>query len=228
MVESDDKRSFNPETLARADGEKERVDGIIRRDRADDFEDFMRLQAQIEIEDGKFVNLQDTVVPPTREQIAKGEYIPFTPRGRDGTVRSVKGFRKMSQTTVRRMHMKGQISDEGYVACIWYARKYEQAGLEGSIGSVDYGKEVFSSPQTRTAFTEIQQEAQSDLRAAKVYMPKPFVKFFDKVVLEDVPLHRAKRFCRIDSNKVLAKFKDLCETLYCAVKAVDPQYGEKK
>lgn len=212
----------------RTEAERHRVDQLLRRDREDAEADRLRSQAVLEIDDGKFVNLQDTVLGPTREQLAHSEYIPFTPRGRDGTVRSVKGYRKQSHSTVLRMHRKGQITDEGFSACIWYARKYEQAGLEGSVGSIDYGREVFSAPQNHTAFTEWQEEARNYLRSVKAHLPKGFIIFFEKVVVSNLPLYRAKRFCRIDNNAVHRTFRQLSETAYEAVKAVDPEFSGGK
>lgn len=137
-------------------------------------------------------------------------------------------MRRLGNSTVLRMHKKGQITDEGFSACIWYARKYEQSGLEGSVGSVDYGKEVFSAPHDRIVFTERQQQAQSDIRAVNRELPKAFLKFFQKIVVENLPVHRAKRFCRIKSDRALAKFKEMTQTAYEAVKDVDPEYGGKK
>src|SRR5690554_407107 len=71
----------------RIEAERHRVAQLLRRDRDDDESDRLRVQAILEIDDGKFVNIQDTVLGPTREQLANSEYISFTPRGRDGTIR---------------------------------------------------------------------------------------------------------------------------------------------
>lgn len=210
------------------ESERRRVRKLLKRDREDADVEQTRTRALADLEDGGFVNLQDTVTGPTREQLANGEFVPFTPSIENYTKATVKGMRRMENSTVLRMHRKGQITDEGFSACIWYARKYEQSGLEGSVGSVDYGKEVFSAPHDRIVFTERQQQAQSDIRAVNKELPKAFLKFFQKIVVENLPVHRAKRFCRIDSNSVNRKFRELTETAYEAVKEVDPEYGGKK
>ena len=212
----------------RIEAERHRVDQLLRRDRDDDESDRLRVQAILEIDDGKFVNLQDTVLGPTREQLAHSEYISFTPRGRDGTIRSVKGYRKQSHSTVLRMHRKGQITDEGFFACIWYARKYEQAGLEGSVGSIDYGREVFSAPMDHTAFSEWQEEARFYLRIVKGELPKAFIKFFENIVVHSLPVHRAKRSCRIRSDRALPKFKELSEIAYRVIDRIDPVRQARK
>jgi hypothetical protein len=208
--------------------ERSRVRDLLKRDREDADSEQTRTRALAELEDGGFVNLQDTVTGPTREQLANGEFVPFTPSIDNYTKATVKGMRRMEKSTVLRMHRKGQITDEGFSACIWYARKYEQSGLEGSVGSVDYGKEVFSAPHDRIVFTERQQQAQSDIRAVNKELPKAFLKFFQKIAVENLPVHRAKKFCRIKSERALAKFREMTETVFETLKDVDPEYGGKK
>lgn len=210
------------------ESERRRVRKLLKRDREDADVEQTRTRALADLEDGGFVNLQDTVTGPTREQLANGEFVPFTPSIENYTKATVKGMRRMENSTVLRMHRKGQITDEGFSACIWYARKYEQSGLEGSVGSVDYGKEVFSAPHDRIVFTERQQQAQSDIRAVNKELPKAFLKFFQKIVVENLPVHRAKRFCRIKSERALFKFKEMTDIVYETLKDVDPEYGGKK
>lgn len=193
--------------------EQRRVEKILEREKEDRAREYLAQAADIEVADGKFVNLQDTVIEPTPEQFSHGNFVTFTPDRDDNHSFDHKAYRRLSVSTVRRMHRKGQVTDDAMAACDWYARLYEESGLEGWVGSVDFGKEVFSAPHDRTVFTERQQEAQSDFRAAREYLPNRFLKFFDAVVVHDLPITRAKRFCRIRANRASAKFRELTEKL---------------
>lgn len=193
--------------------EQRRVRGLIERDRAGRIEEALRTVAEIEFADGVMVNLADTVVPPTREWMKQnaGAIEAFTPRQPDGTVRTISTVRRMSASVVMRMARKGQLSDDAAKACQRYAATHEAAGLDGNIPSVNYSREVFSAPATRLMFTDAQGEAQSELRAMRAVIPARYRKFFDAVVLRDVPLHRASRFARMRRTAALAHFRELAD-----------------
>ena len=59
--------------------ERARVEALIARDRSDRLTDAMRDMAEIEIGEGRFLNIADAVVGPTPEWLTKGDTVPFTP-----------------------------------------------------------------------------------------------------------------------------------------------------
>lgn len=200
--------------------ERRRVKAMLARDRDDAARDYMRAAAEIEVAKGKFVNLSDTVLPPTDEWLAKGETMPFTPAGHDGTARTVSTVRRVLVSVPDRMARRGELDEDGLKACRWYAMTHEMAGLDPTIPSVDVGREVFSAPSGRVIFSERQQEAQSEWRAVRSMMPQRYLRFFDAVVLGDVPVARAKRYARMGRDNAKNLFRRLAERAYREIDAI--------
>ena len=175
--------------------ERERVAGILDRDRADRLADHYRAEARIELASGNFANIGDSVEVPTREQFARAErsggFARFTPRGENGTSRTVTAYRRRDLPQVQRLVLSGAIDGDGLRNCIWYRNLVESAGLAGNIGSVDYGREVFSAPHSRSAFSDAQVEKQDTLRRVKSLLPSTSCALLDQIVVSDVPLWRA-------------------------------------
>lgn len=202
-----------------AKAEQRRVRGLIERDRALRIADALRAEATIEVADGVMANLADTVVPPTPEWLARnaGAVENYTPRQPDGTVRTVSTYRVMRVPGVIRMARKGQISDDAAKACLRYATCYEQTGLDATIACVDLQREVFGGWNTRLMFTDFQQNAQDEWRRIRNFIPARDRKFFDAVVINGVPVHRAAPLAKTRRSNAVPKFRELAENLACAM-----------
>lgn len=194
--------------------EQRRVKHLIERDRADRVREEMREAAEMEIREGVMVNLTDTVVEPTPEWISKGDietYLPSHDESR--TVRTVATVRRIRTPLVARMQRRAQISRDAAKACMHYSDVYERAGLVGHIPSTDISREVFSAPHSRAMFTASQLEAQSELDSMRTAIPKKRWRFFEAVVVLDIPLYRSARYAQMRRSKAEALFVNLAEGL---------------
>lgn len=200
--------------------ETARVKAIIERDKADRMREIERAAAQLKMEDGKAVSLSDATIEPTPEWFQHGDTETFTPELPDGTVNVLKAHRRVLVPIVLRMLHADKIDSDQYRALVWYRECYERAGLLGNIQSVQMGREVFGGGPDRVLFTEAQQEAQHSLRSVKEEIPKHAVKFFEAVVISNVPVTRASRFIRVKPAKALKVFKELAQKVTVKVEAM--------
>lgn len=119
------------DTLARAQGEPARVAKLLARDRADERAERKRRAALVEVSAGKTVNIGDTAVRPTPEQLAKSDYgeVEFTDKA--GRVKQ-KALKNRGGTTVERWYYRGNLSRGQAEAITLYARawrlRYEPGG----------------------------------------------------------------------------------------------------
>lgn len=196
--------------------EARRVAAILARDEADRIAEQSRADAERNVRLGLPANEADLIIPPTPEWIAqcradpetdedgdhtewggKSDAIPYRPR-HDGQWASlsegITTMRRVLTPIATRLHRAGKLNDEQLSACTWYRRTYDEAGLEGAMPGTDFLKEVWTAPQSRGMnFTEEQVAAQEQLRQARAAMPSAFVKFFEAVILYDIPVKRAAR-----------------------------------
>lgn len=199
-------------------GERDRVAAMIARDRADKTAEHDRKRARIEVGNGSFVNLDETVLPPTPEWLAKGEVRSFTPRligegGRTPTVKTVRTVRRLENSTITRMHLRGELTDEQLWACRWYSQIHERAGIEGRYktshlslaGNVGGGGGGAQHPMAQH---EREAEARLAYREARGKLTAFYVRFFEAVVIGDVPVRRAARFARCRAERAILRFRD--------------------
>lgn len=198
--------------------EQARVKALIDRDRADRMKEIERAAAEIKVREGLVVTAHETVMEPTPEWFQHGESESFTPELPDGTVREIKTVRRVRVPVVLRMLHAGKLDNDQYRALKWYADCYEMAGLHGNIPSVQIGKEVFGGGHDRVLFTEKQQVAQKLLREVKEKIPKHQIKFFEAVVIKNVPVRRAAQFVRTRREKALIIFKELASIAAAVIK----------
>ncbi len=217
------RRYEKPVVTFRNAAEVARVDGIIERDRADRRDERFRQMAEMELRQGVFVNLADTVISPTPEWMEKGETRGFTPRldgqgGRTPTVKTVRSVRRVITPIVRRMYEAGKLSDDHYAACRVYRDDWEAAGVEGRFkssnfslaGNVGGGGGMAQHPMAQHA---AELDARRAFRAARAAVPQSLLVLLDKVVLDDVPLSRAWRFARCPRARIEHTFRIVAETL---------------
>lgn len=200
--------------------EKARVKAMIERDKADRMREIERAAAEIKVREGLVVTAHETVIEPTPEWFQHGDSQAFTPELENGTVRELKTVRRVLVPIVLRMLHAGKIENDHYRALVWYQECYERAGLLGSIPSVQIGREVFGGGPDRVLFTEMQQDAQRQLREVKAEIPKHQVRFFEAVVIGNVPVTRASRFVRTKPAKALRIFRDLAQAVTVKVDAM--------
>ena len=171
------------------DMERERVAALLARDADEKERERRRAMAVQQVESGEFANLADTVVPPTAELLRTGTFVPYTPKGEDGTVRSVKTVRRLHITQIAYLLSRGVLDDDTFAACRWYKDRYEAAGLEPSAAVASYGESIRGDlvyghlPHSQWA-----AEARRDFRYAQGFIPDDVKPLFDEVVLMDYGL----------------------------------------
>ena len=184
-----------------------RVRAMIERDRADQMREIERAAAELELASGRVAYVKETVVEPTPEWFQHGDAEDFTPEVPDKTSIVLKTKRRVQTPIVLRMLRADKIDSDQYRALHWYAQTYEAAGLLGSIPGVQLGREVFGGGPDRVLFTEMQQAAQDQLRQAKAVITPHRVRFFEAVVIGNVPIERASKFVRTRRGNALKIFK---------------------
>ena len=200
--------------------ERRRIAMLLAQDRQARAEERFRKEAEIEFDDGKLVAMRDVAIGPTPEQIEQADahgagFSRFTPRLPDGSVATVTAYRRRDVPQAHKMLLAGVIDHEELAACIWYRNLHETTGLTGNIGSIDYGREVFASPQSRAMFSDWQVEAQDTFRFIRRNIRSRHLALLDQMVLNDVPIHRAVRAARAFHRRAKEAFgeavKQLCD-----------------
>lgn len=205
---ADRKADYPPVAVSEAKlRERERVQAMIARDKADQMKEIERAAAELELASGKTAFVRETVIEPTPEWFQHGDAEDFTPEVPDRTSIVMKTKRRVLTPIVLRMLKADKIDSDQYRALAWYAQTYEAAGLLGNIPIVQIGKEVFGGGPDRVLFTEAQQEAQKQLRAVRSVITPHRVRFFEAVVIDNVPVARASRFIRTTRSNQLKLFK---------------------
>lgn len=200
--------------------ERCRVDAIIARDKADAARERMREEAALEVSEGVFVHLDDTVVEPTPEWLEHGETERFTPKAPDGTVRSVSTVRRVKTPIVDRLHRRGLITDDQHLACLWYSEQWEAARLDGRYKSNhlsltgNTGGGGAGMSQAPMAATAHEAEARAMIRAARSAMTAMYLRFFDAVVIDNTPTARLHHLAKCLPRKTNRRFRDVAQQLY--------------
>ena len=211
---------------------RERVEALIERDKADRIRERDRKAAELEVGRGNFVNLADTVVEPTPEWQERVAHRGYTPKQPDGTVRSVKTVRRVITPVVARMHKAGKINDDHLRSCLWYRKMFDEACLDGRYSGSRYmaGADFGASSRTihggaggHIPMTLHEAYARQMFRAARKSIKDRHVKYFDSVVINDVAIARAVRFARCRNSRAVALFREIADNLveFCEANEVD-------
>jgi hypothetical protein len=200
----------------RAEREGERVKELVKR--MGEYEKAERRleQAQIAFGNGNTACLDETVIPPTPEQLASGTFERYTADTLAGTARSATTVRRKLMNHVVNYYLSGLIDEQELSACRWYRDVYEATGLTGNIPSTDYQKEIFAAPQSRSMFSDWQIDMQDMFRAARAEMTAKWLPFFDGMVLHDLAPKTALRLSRGNDKKVKVYFRDSVRELASA------------
>lgn len=203
--------------------EEARVAALIKRDQTYRQREQDRKAAEIEVAKGLTVNIGEAVDEPTEEWLAKGDFRTFVPRLEDGTVRTVKAYRRVITPMVMRLWLKGSLTDDQARACMWYRDRFDTAGVGGRYksshisltGNVGGGGGAGQAPM---ALHAREAEARGEYRAARDALTAFYLKFFESVVIHDIPLSRAVRFAKCRNEKALVRFRAVAEELvaHCA------------
>ncbi|CDO34059.1 hypothetical protein [Novosphingobium sp. KN65.2] len=209
--------------------ERRRVKAVIERDRADRARDDMREAAQLEVSDGNFVHLDDTVMEPTPEWKAKGDVERFTPKAPDGTVRSVSTVRRVRTPIINQLHGRGSITDDQRAALEWYRDQFEAARLDGRYKSNhlslsgNTGGGSGGLGQSPMPLNDFEATARRNLRAVRSSMTAMYLRFLDAVVIENIPLTRSYIFAKCPPRKAVVRFRQVSEEIvkFCQSERVD-------
>lgn len=199
--------------------EDARVAALIARTKADRERELDRKAAEFQVASGQTVNIGEAVIEPTPEWLSQGESRTFTPRLEDGTVRTVKAYRRVTTPTIVRLYMDGKIAERIYHACVIYRRKFDEAGLTGRYktshlslaGNVGGGTGGMAQHPMAKHGTEA--EARDLYRQARRIINPRFLPVFEYVVVEDFSLRAATVKAKRDNSRILANFRYAGERL---------------
>ncbi|WP_310530705.1 hypothetical protein [Novosphingobium sp.] len=208
---------------ARAAAQTGRERSLAAAMRADLSREADRQSAELKIREGVSVNLADLAVPPTEEWERQGEAVNYTVKTEGQNVQVVTTRRRVRIGQVMKAHRMGKITDDQFLACEWYQEQYERTGLEGRLRSVDLSTEVYGGPNYGIIFAELQMKAQTQYRAARSAIPARFLKFFELVVLDNLPVDRARRIAPSGRNP-WARLRASAEAVFTQLEAMDPDW----
>ncbi|MXP24825.1 hypothetical protein GRI39_02030 [Altererythrobacter indicus] len=199
--------------------ERRRVKNLLERDRADRIREHDRKASELEVAEGKFVNLADTVTEPTPEWTAKGDVRPYTPRQPDGTVRSISTVRRVVTPMPVRLYRSGRITEDQARVCLWYRLLYDKACLGGRYSSSKM-KDPSLSARARQGdsygympTTMDEADARRTFRLLREQITSFYIRFFDVVVLDDASMKIAARYARCRNSRVAARFRQCAQQL---------------
>lgn len=202
--------------------EADRVDALIKRDKTHRVKEKDRKAAEIDLENGKTVSIGDAVIEPTPEWLEKGETRSFVPKLEDGTVKTVRAYRRVSTPIVVKLQRDGKITDDQAWAALWYRQMYDAAGIEGSMASAGISLTSGISKSPSGAFghmakTEWEAYGRQQFRAAREAVDPALRRFLDAVAVDDIPLHRAAKFARCRKERAAHFFRQVANSLvtYC-------------
>ncbi len=208
--------------------EAARVKAVIDRDRADRIREADRKRAEIELANGSFVNIADSVIEPTPEWLAKGDVATYRPKQPDGTVREVKTVRRKAGSVLVGMHMEGRINEDHFVACMWYRSVYEQAGVDGRYKSSHIsmtGNTGGGGGQGQHPMAQHHREAEARefYRLARMEINPRFLPVFELVVVEGLSLRAASVTAKRDNSRLLANFTMAAQRVFdfCEGRGID-------
>lgn len=178
--------------------EANRVAAVIERDKAERTAEADREAALLEISEGVYVNVGDATVPPTLEWMTKGDVMSVTVQadGEGHHARSVKTVRRVMTSHAKRAYRAGKITEEQKIACEWYRDQYDAAGLEGRVKTANLAQRISGGVAGGIMFTEDQVAAQWHYRNARERMNPGMIKFFDLVIIDEIPVDRSCRIAR--------------------------------
>lgn len=207
-----------------AEREAKRVNAQLGRDRTDQRTEARRRKAEDEIEAGKFDNLADTVVLPTREQLRHGEFEPHQPEKTAGTIRSAPGMKRVNSARIVQLHARGVLTDDTYPAVLWYRKAWEAGGYETLLSASSMAERSAGGERAygHIARTVAELEARNNFLFAASFIPADMVGTFDRVVLAEMTITDAARAARCRYVGVTAVVKLAADRLLGGIRHLLP------
>lgn len=204
-----DREVARKEYGAMTEQEAKRVGRILKMDRAEADAAERRQVAGLQVESGEFKNIEDTVVPPTPEWLAKNETIPFCPKPPHWTARSPKTVRKKAEVSALYvLHDRGVLDDQTFAAAMWYRGRYDAADFGPRYGIANYGETVRADPvyghMPRSEWAAL---ARSDYLWARRFIPADVLDTYEMVVLQDMSIRAASKKSRVRFANASAAFR---------------------
>jgi hypothetical protein len=194
--------------------QRSREAALIAADRADERVEQLRIEAEQAALNGHVTKLQDTVVQPTPEWLAKGAVTTFTPRGRDGTVKSVVTVRRRIYNAVTHLEGRGVLDEQQALSCRWYQALYEEADTDRSAGIASYGENIHGFKlYGHLPLSERIARARTDLRGLHAVLPVGCEVVLKSVVINNLPLERAARVVGVHRRKVQQRLKTAADVI---------------
>lgn len=199
--------------------EEDRVAGLIKRDKKDRTRERDRKAAELEVADGRFVNLAETVVEPTPEWMTKGDTRTFIPKQPNDTTKIARSVRRVAVPTIVKLYNDGKLYEDHYHACMVYRRMYEEAGLDGRYKSNylsltgNTGGGTGGMSQHPMARHHDEAEARQLYRQARLVINPRFLQVFEFVVVFDLSLRSAATKAKRDNSRIFHNFRYSCEQL---------------
>ena len=189
--------------------EAKRVAALLGRDRADRRVDDRRAIAEQELDAGKFDNMNDAVMLPTREQLRHGEFEPHQPEKTTGTIRSAPGMKRVTPARIVQLHARGILTDDTYPAVLWYRRMWEKTGYDTVLSASCMSERSAGGERAygHMARTAVELEARFAVHFAAGFIPSDMLGTFDRVVLEEMTIMDAARAARCRYANVTAVVK---------------------
>lgn len=211
---------------ARAAAQADRERSLAADMRANLSREADRQAAELKIRDGVSVNLADLAVPPTDEWERQGEAVNYTVKTEGQNVQVVTTRRRVRVGQCIKGHRNGHLTDDQFLACEWYQNQYEKTGLDGKVRSVDMSSEVRGGHEHGHHFAEWQIEAQRHYRAARAVIGGRFLKFFELVVLDNIPVHRASRIAP-SGRHPWVRIGNCADKVFAELESRDPDWKKR-
>lgn len=186
--------------------ERERVEAIIERDKRDRDRDMRRVIARMEVQDGRFVNLEDSKDTLPDEQLAADQFDQVTVYLPEETIREHETIKRVNR--IMKLYRTHAIDIEEFACCLWYRNQWERSGLDPLIAS-NFDPKFGSGPRDfgHLARTAAQAEARDEYRWARSHIPHDVSGLFDQVVIHDNSVRDAARLSRCRFANAPAAFR---------------------
>jgi len=208
--------------------ERDRVQALLDRDRAYHSAEIIRAAAEIKVAGGKTVSITDAVIEPTPEWLAKGDVSTFTPRLEDGTVKTVRGYRRGGISVPVKLCFDGKITEDQLIACRWYRFIHELAGVSGRYKTAHLSLAgnvggSMGNAQHPMAAHEREAEARALYRQARMHVNPRFLPVFEYVVVSGMSLRAAATAARRDNSRLLPNFRHAAQQIadFCTRLKID-------
>lgn len=206
------------QAAARKNESEMRVLSLLEKDAADREAEQRRRIALADLEAGIERSKADTLIPPTPELLAKGDFISRKIADKQWADGALSGYRRVQIMQITYLAGRGVLDDQMFAACKWYRDRFEAAQMEPSAPVASYGETVRGDAiYGHLPRSEWAAEARADVRWAREFIPDDMLDLFEMIVLDDLPLTQAAKSRKCRFNNVKAAFRLACSRLYDGV-----------